>query len=213
VAIVWRTFAQDQLEELAVHASVPVINALTDSFHPCQVLADLQTIRQAKSTLAGLTLAYVGDGANNMAHSYALGGATAGLHVRIGAPPGFQPDSEIWARAQAAAAASGGSVAVTESAVDAVTGADVVATDTWVSMGQENDGLDRQKIFAQYALTARLLGHAAVDAIVLHCLPAYRGKEIAAEVIDGPQSMVWDQAENRRHVQKAVLAFLEGLRS
>ncbi len=213
VAIVWRTFAQDQLEEMAAHASVPVINALTDSFHPCQLLADLQTIREAKSTLPGLTVAYVGDGANNMAHSYALGGARAGLHVRIGAPVGFQPEPDILMRAKAAATASGGSVEVTSSAVEAVSGADVVATDTWVSMGQENDGRDRQSIFASFALTSALLRRAEPDAIVLHCLPAYRDKEIAAEVIDGPQSVVWDQAENRRHVQKAVLAFLHGVRS
>jgi ornithine carbamoyltransferase len=213
VAIVWRTFAQDRLEEMAAYAGVPVINALTDSFHPCQVLADLQTIRQAKSALAGLTLGYVGDGANNMAHSYALGGARAGLHVRIGAPAGFQPNPDIWARAEAAAAAVGGSVALTDSAVEAVSGADVVATDTWVSMGQENEGQDRQSIFEPYSLTAKLLQRAAPDAIVLHCLPAYRGKEIAAEVLDGPQSAVWEQAENRRHVQKAVLAFLHGVQS
>jgi ornithine carbamoyltransferase len=212
-AIVWRTFGQSQLEEMASNSDVPVINALTDSFHPCQLLADLQTIREAKSTLAGLTLAYIGDGANNMAHSYALGGAIAGLHVRIGAPDGFHPDPEIWSRAMSAAKVSGGSVALTPSAVDAVTGADVVATDTWVSMGQESDERDRQTIFSPYALTSKLLRHAAADAIVLHCLPAYRDREIAADVIDGPQSVVWNQAENRRHVQKAVLAFLEGLRS
>ena len=208
-AIVWRTFGQDQLEEMAAHAEVPVINALTDTFHPCQLLADLLTIRQHKAALAGLTLAYVGDGANNMAHSYALGGARAGLHIRIGAPAGFQPDPAVWTRAEKAAAGSGGSVTLTSSAVEAVSGSDVVATDTWVSMGQEGDGQDRQTIFAPYALTERLLSHAAADAVVLHCLPAYRGKEIAAEVIDGPQSVVWDEAENRRHVQKAVLAFLD----
>jgi len=208
-AIVWRTFGQDQLEEMAANAGVPVINALTDTFHPCQLLADLLTIRQHKAALAGLTLAYVGDGANNMAHSYALGGARAGLHIRIGAPAGFQPDPAVWTRAEKAAAGSGGSVTLTSSAVEAVSGSDVVATDTWVSMGQEGDGQDRQTIFAPYALTERLLSHAAADAVVLHCLPAYRGKEIAAEVIDGPQSVVWDEAENRRHVQKAVLAFLD----
>lgn len=213
VAIVWRTFAQDRLGEMAAHAGVPVINALTDSFHPCQVLADLQTIRQAKSALAGVNLAYVGDGANNMAHSYALGGARAGLHIRIGAPVGFHPDPDIWARAKTAAAGSGGSVTLTDSAVEAVSGADVIATDTWVSMGQEDDGLERNAIFVPYAVTPKLLRHAEPDAIVLHCLPAYRGKEIAAEVIDGPQSVVWEQAENRRHVQKAVLAFLDGVRS
>ncbi len=208
-AIVWRTFGQDRLEEMAANAGVPVINALTDSYHPCQLLADLQTIRQHKAALAGLTLGYVGDGANNMAHSYVLGGARAGLHVRIGAPAGFHPDPAVLARAEKAAAASGGSVSVTNSAVEAVSGSDVVATDTWVSMGRESDGHDRQAIFAPYALTAELLSHAAPDAIVLHCLPAYRGKEIAAEVIDGTQSVVWDEAENRRHVQKAVLAFLD----
>ena len=208
-AIVWRTFGQDQLEEMAANAGVPVINALTDTFHPCQFLADLLTIRQHKAALAGLTLAYVGDGANNMAHSYALGGARAGLHIRIGAPAGFQPDPVVWTRAEKAAAGSGGSVTLTSSAVEAVSGSDVVATDTWVSMGQESDGQDRETIFAPYALTERLLSHAAADAVVLHCLPAYRGKEIAAEVIDGPQSVVWDEAENRRHVQKAVLAFLD----
>jgi ornithine carbamoyltransferase len=208
-AIVWRTFGQDRLEEMAANAGVPVINALTDSYHPCQLLADLQTIRQHKVALAGLTLAYVGDGANNMAQSYVLGGARAGLHVRIGAPTGFHPDPAVLARAEKAAAASGGSVSLTNSAVEAVSGSDVVATDTWVSMGQESDGQDRQQIFAAYALTGELLRHAAPDAIVLHCLPAYRGKEIAAEVIDGTQSVVWDEAENRRHVQKAVLAFLD----
>ena len=208
-AIVWRTFGQDQLEEMAANAGVPVINALTDTFHPCQLLADLLTIRQHKAALAGLTLAYVGDGANNMAHSYALGGARAGLHIRIGAPAGFQPDPAVWTRAEKAAAGSGGSVTLTSSAVEAVSGSDVVATDTWVSMGQESDEQDRETIFAPYALTEKLLSHAAADAVVLHCLPAYRGKEIAAEVIDGPQSVVWDEAENRRHVQKAVLAFLD----
>jgi ornithine carbamoyltransferase len=208
-AIVWRTFGQDRLEEMAANAGVPVINALTDSYHPCQLLADLQTIRQHKGALAGLTLAYVGDGANNMAQSYVLGGARAGLHIRIGAPAGFHPDPAVLARAEKAAAASGGSVSLTNSAVEAVSGSDVVATDTWVSMGQESDGQDRQQIFAAYALTGELLSHAAPDAIVLHCLPAYRGKEIAAEVIDGSQSVVWDEAENRRHVQKAVLAFLD----
>jgi len=213
VAIVWRTFAQDRLAEMAAHAGVPVINALTDSFHPCQVLADLQTIRQVKSALAGLNLAYVGDGANNMAHSYALGGARAGMHVRIGAPVGFQPDPDVWARAKTAAAGSGGSVMLTDSAVEAVSGADVVATDTWVSMGQENDGPERHAIFLPYAVTPKLLRRADPDAIVMHCLPAHRGKEIAAEVIEGPQSVVWDQVENRRHVQKAVLAFLDGVRS
>ena len=207
-AIVWRTFAQARIEEMAAYAGVPVVNALTDQLHPCQVLADLQTVREHRGTLAGLTLAYVGDGANNMAHSYLLGGGLAGLHVRIGAPRDFRPDPAILARAEALAAGPGGSVQVTESAVEAVAGADVVATDTWVSMGTENDGIDRPGIFRPYAVTADLLAAADPGAIVLHCLPAYRGREIEAAVLDGPQSVVWDQAENRRHVQKAILAFL-----
>ncbi len=208
-AIIWRTFAQADLETMAAYAGVPVVNALTDDFHPCQILADLQTIRQHRGRLAGLTLAYVGDGANNMANSYLVGGVLAGLHVRIGAPVGFQPDPAVVARAERLATRTGGSVAITDSAIDAVTGADAVATDTWISMGQENDGLDRIGTFQPYSLDAALLAHADPAAVVLHCLPAYRGKEISSEVLDGPQSVVWDEAENRRHVQKAVLVFLD----
>jgi ornithine carbamoyltransferase len=208
-AIVWRTTGQERLQEMADAADVPVINGLTDQYHPCQVLADLQTIRQRKHQLAGLTLAYVGDGANNMAHSYLLGGSVAGMHVRIGAPRGFQPDPEVLVRAQKLANSSGGSVQVHEDAKEVVADADVVATDTWISMGQESFRRDREAIFVPYALTTALLGIADKEAIVLHCLPAYRGKEIDAAVIDGPQSAVWDEAENRRHVQKALLAFLD----
>ena len=206
-AIVWRTFAQSALEEMAQFAGVPCVNALTDSFHPCQILADLLTVRERFGRLAGLRFAYVGDGANNMAHSYLLGGATAGLHVRIGAPGGFHPDPAMVTRALRIAERTGGSVTVTDSAAEAVTGCAVVATDTWVSMGQQSSG--RESVFVPYAVIPELLAQAADDAIVLHCLPAYRGSEIAAEVIDGPQSAVWDEAENRRHVQKAVLAFLD----
>jgi ornithine carbamoyltransferase len=206
-AIVWRTFGQERIEEMAAYAGVPVVNALTDRYHPCQALADLMTIREHRGGLAGLTLAYVGDGANNVAHSYLVAGALAGLQVRIGAPAGFQPDRGIVARAETHAAASGGSVLVTASAAEAVTGADVVATDTWVSMGSEADGRDRSTPFAPYAVTDDLLAHAPT-AIVLHCLPAHRGAEISAEVLDGPRAVVWDEAENRRHVQKALLAFL-----
>jgi ornithine carbamoyltransferase len=194
---------------MADFADVPVVNGLTDSYHPCQVLADLQTIRERKGTLAGLRLGYVGDAANNMAHSYALGGAVAGMHVVIGGPVGFQPDPAIVARAAAIAETSGGSVTVVDTAEEAVHEAEVVATDTWSAMGQENDGIDRLAIFTPFAVTSALLGLARPDAIVLHCLPAYRGKEIDAAVIDGPQSAVWDEAENRRHVQKAILAFLD----
>ena len=208
-AIVWRTSGQERLQEMADHAGVPVINGLTDQYHPCQVLADLQTIRDHKQQLAGLTLAYVGDGANNMAHSYLLGGSLAGMHVRIGAPHGFHPDPEIVSRAQHLASGSGGSLEVHEEAKDAVADADVVATDTWISMGQEGSRRDREAIFVPFAVTTALLDLADREAIVLHCLPAYRGKEIEAAVIDGPQSVVWDEAENRRHVQKALLAFLD----
>ena len=207
-AIVWRTYAQSDLETMAAYAGVPVVNALTDAFHPCQILADLQTLRQHGRTLPGLTLAYLGDGANNMAASYAIGGAVAGLHVRIGAPQGFHPAPAVLDRARALAATTGGSVTVTDSAAEAVAGADAVATDTWVSMGQEDDGLDRAALFAPYAVTEELLAGADRDALFLHCLPAYRGREVAEAVLEGPRSVVWDEAENRRHAQKAVLAFL-----
>jgi ornithine carbamoyltransferase len=208
-AIVWRTSGQERLQEMADYADVPVINGLTDQYHPCQVLADLQTTRERKQQVAGLTLAYVGDGANNMAHSYLVGGALAGMNIRIGAPPGFQPDPAVVDRAQKLASSSGGSVQVHQEAKEAVADADVVATDTWTSMGQEGSRIDRESIFVPYAVTQALLALADRDAIVLHCLPAYRGKEIEGAVIDGPQSVVWDEAENRRHVQKALLAFLD----
>jgi ornithine carbamoyltransferase len=207
-AIVWRTFGQDRIAGMASASQVPVINALTDRFHPCQVLADLQTVRQHKKRLAGLTLAYLGDGANNMAHSYLLGGSLAGMHIRIGAPFAYQPDPQIVADAAHIAAATGGSIAYHDTAEAAVEGADVVATDTWVSMGQEGEAGDRSGPFVAYAVTNRTMAYAAPDAVVLHCLPAYRGKEIDAEVIDGPQSIVWDEAENRRHAQKALITWL-----
>jgi ornithine carbamoyltransferase len=207
-AIVWRTFGHDRIEQLAAASRVPVINALTDQFHPCQILADLQTIREHKSRLAGLVLTYVGDAANNMAHSYLLGGAAAGMHVRVGGPAGYQPDPAVLADARRIAATTGGSVLVTADASEAFDGADVIATDTWVSMGQEHETADREAIFVPFAVDAKALDRAAADAVVLHCLPAYRGKEIAAEVIDGPQSVVWDEAENRLHAQKALLSWL-----
>jgi ornithine carbamoyltransferase len=207
-AIVWRTFSQDRLAAAAEVSTVPVINALTDVYHPCQLLADLQTVRERTSALAGLTMTYAGDGANNMAHSYLLAGAAAGMHVRIAAPAAFAPDDAILARAASIAAATGGSVAHVDDPFDAFAGADVLATDTWLSMGQEAEGTDREASFRPYALTGEVLTKAAPEAIVLHCLPAYRGKEIAADVIDGPQSVVWDEAENRLHAQKALLAWL-----
>jgi ornithine carbamoyltransferase len=205
-AIVWRTYAQARVEAMAAASRVPVINALTDEFHPCQVLADLQTVRERHGRLAGLALTYLGDGANNMAHSYLLGGATAGMHVRIGTPDGYLPDPAVVAAAVERAAETGGSVLVTADPKEAVDGAAAVATDTWVSMGQDQTG--RETVFAPYAVTAEAMAQAAPDAIFLHCLPAYRGKEVAAEVIDGPASAVWDEAENRLHAQKALLTWL-----
>jgi ornithine carbamoyltransferase len=207
-AIVWRTFGQDRIETMASVSRVPVVNALTDEFHPCQILADLQTVREHKKTLAGLTLTYLGDGANNMAHSYLLGGAAAGMNVRIGSPDGFAPDPAILARAGEIAATTGGSVAHVADPHAAADGADVLATDTWVSMGQEGESGERSAPFVPFAVDEAALARAAGDAVVLHCLPAYRGKEIAAAVIDGPQSIVWDEAENRLHAQKALLTWL-----
>jgi ornithine carbamoyltransferase len=207
-AVVWRTTEQDRIEAMAGASSVPVINALTDQFHPCQVLADLQTIRERLGRLAGVTLTYLGDGANNVAHSLLLGGATAGMHVRVAAPDGFAPDPAVLAAALGRAAHGGGEVSLTTDPVAAATGADVVVTDTWVSMGQEADELDRRAPFQPYQVNAELLRHAAPGAIVLHCLPAHRGDEITDEVLDGPASAVWDEAENRLHAQKALLVWL-----
>jgi len=207
-AIVWRTYAQADLDEMAAYAGVPIVNALSDEFHPCQILADLQTVIEHKGSLAGLTVAYLGDGANNMAHSYLVGGATAGMHVRIGAPASHHPEAEIVADAAKIARETGGSVLVTADADEALKSADVVVTDTWVSMGQETEKAERLKLFGAYSVTADAMEKAAEDAIVLHCLPAYRGLEIAAEVLDGPQSVVWEEAENRLHAQKALLVWL-----
>ena len=206
-AITWRTSGQHRIEELASSSTVPVINALTDEFHPCQVLADLQTVTERLGSPAGRTLTYVGDGANNMAHSYLLGGATAGMHVRVAAPPGYQPGPAIVAKAQEIAARTGGSAAVLDDPALAAKGADVLATDVWVSMGQA-DAEARTAALSPYQVNDELLALAARGAIVLHCLPAHRGEEISAEVIDGPASVVWDQAENRLHAQKALLAWL-----
>jgi ornithine carbamoyltransferase len=207
-AIVWRTGDQSRIEEMAAAATVPVVNALTDQFHPCQVLADLQTVRERFGRLAGLTLTYLGDGANNMAHSLLLGGATAGLHVRVCAPEGFQPDGGVLRDAKNRASETGGGVELIADPHAAVDGADVVVTDTWVSMGQEDDGLDRTAPFRPLQVNTELLERAADGAIVLHCLPAHRGDEITDEVLDGPASAVWDEAENRLHAQKALLSWL-----
>lgn len=207
-AIVWRTFAQQRLNAMASGATVPVVNALSDEFHPCQVLADLQTLAERKGSLRGLRMTYFGDGANNMAHSLMLGGVTAGIHVTIAAPAGFEPDPRFVAAAERRGKQTDATVTLTNDAVAGAKGADVLVTDTWTSMGQENDGLDRVIPFRPFQLNAGLIGLADSEAIVLHCLPAHRGHEITDEVIDGPQSAVWDEAENRLHAQKALLVWL-----
>ena len=213
-AIAWRTFGQDRVEDMAAVSPVPVINALTDAFHPCQVLADLQTVRAAHGRLAGLTLAFLGDGSSNMAHSYLLGGATAGMHVRIGAPEQYQPDPAIAAAAARIAARTGGSVEIHADPKAACYGADVLATDVWASMGQEDQEAARLAALTRYGsndsyrLDEEKLALAAAGCVVLHCLPAHRGTEISAGVLDGPASVVWDEAENRLHAQKALLAWL-----
>jgi ornithine carbamoyltransferase len=206
-AIVWRTAGQQRIEEMAAASGVPVINALTDEFHPCQVLADLQTAGERLGSLPGRTLAYLGDGANNMAHSYLLGGATAGMHVRVAGPATCQPDPGVLTAARKTAAQTGGSVCVLDDPGVACKGADVLATDVWVSMGL-HDTPARKKALAPFQVNSSLLGLAAPDCVMLHCLPAHRGEEVTAEVLDGPASAVWDQAENRLHAQKALLVWL-----
>ena len=206
--IVWRTFAQERLTAMASGATVPIVNALSDEFHPCQVLADLQTIAERKGKLAGLNMSYLGDGANNMAHSLMVGGVTAGINVTIAAPKGFEPDPQFVEAPRKRAADTGATVTATADPQAAPDGADVLVTDTWTSMGQENDGLDRVRPFRPFQINTALLGRAAADAVVLHCLPAHRGDEITDEVIDGPQSAVFDEAENRLHAQKAMLVWL-----
>lgn len=207
-AIVWRTYAQSGLEEMAEYSGVPVVNSLSDEFHPCQLLADLLTIREHFGSLAGRSLTYVGDASNNMAHSYLLACATAGMNVRVAGPAEYQPNPEVVARAQEIAAQTGGSVSVGTDAKAAVSGTDVVVTDTWISMGQESEKAERLAAFGDYSVTAELFALASKDAVFMHCLPAYRGYEVAEEVIDGPRSLVWDEAENRLHAQKALLVWL-----
>ena len=212
-AIVWRTFEQSRIEEMASVATVPVVNALTDEFHPCQVLADFLTLAQFKGgvdALEGMSIAYLGDAANNMANSYLLAGAVAGMHVAVAGPNGYLPDEAIVQDAEAIAATTGGSILVTTNPLEAVDGADCVFTDTWVSMGEESQYAVRSKPFWPYQVNEKLMGYAKPDALFQHCLPAYRGKEVTAEVIDGPQSVVWDEAENRLHAQKALLTWLIG---
>ncbi|QNG18664.1 ornithine carbamoyltransferase [Rhodococcus triatomae] len=212
-AIVWRTFGQARLEQMAAGTTVPIVNALSDEFHPCQVLADLQTLRERKGDLKGLRLTYLGDGANNMAHSLLLGGVTAGIDVTIASPEGFAPKEWILDLARSRAAETGASIAVTSDPKAGAEGADALVTDTWTSMGQENDGLDRVGPFRPFQINESLLTHADDEAIVLHCLPAHRGEEVTDQVLDGPQSVVWDEAENRLHAQKALLVWLLAQRS
>lgn len=207
-AIVWRTYAQSGLEEMAHYSTVPVINSLSDDFHPCQLLADLLTIREHKGALAGLNVAFIGDGSSNMAHSYLLACATAGMHVRVAAPKDYQPRLDISLDAEKIADNTGGSVLVTTDPVAAATGADVIVTDTWVSMGQEAAKEQRVKDFTGFQVDASLMMKAADGSIFMHCLPAYRGYEVSEEVLDGTQSVIWDEAENRLHAQKALMAFL-----
>jgi len=207
-AIVWRTFAQSNVDEMAAGTTVPVINSLTDDFHPCQLLADLQTITEHKGDPAGMTVAFVGDGSSNMANSYLIAGAMAGMHVRIATPNSAQPLADAVSSAQRIAGETGGSVLVTDDVDAAVTGADVVVTDTWVSMGQEANKAARIATFTPFRVTPELFALADSAAIFLHCLPAYREYEVDAAVIDGPRSVVWEEAENRLHAQKALLEFL-----
>jgi ornithine carbamoyltransferase len=207
-AIVWRTYAQSGLEEMARGTRVPVVNALSDDFHPCQLLADLLTIREHKGELAGLTLSFFGDGRSNMAHSYLLAGVTAGMHVRVASPAEYAPRADVVSDAQAIAARTGGSVVLEADPVRAAEGADVVVTDTWVSMGKEEEKQARLRDLGAYKVTRELMALADPGAIFIHCLPADRGYEVEAEVIDGPQSVVWDEAENRLHAQKALLVWL-----
>jgi len=206
--VVWRTYGQDRIEAMAEYAGVPVVNALTDDFHPCQLLADLLTVQERKGTLTGLTVAFVGDGACNMGNSWMLAGVTAGMEVRVSAPDGFMPDPQMVDEAVRLADETEGSVVLEPDARAAVADADVVVTDTWISMGKEDEAAERTEVFRDWSVTTELFALAKHDAIFLHCLPAYRGKEVDPEVIDGPRSVVWDEAENRRHAQKAIIAFL-----
>jgi ornithine carbamoyltransferase len=206
-ALVVRTFEQDRLERLAQWGSIPVINALSDLMHPCQALADLQTVHEHFGTLEGLSLAYVGDG-NNIAHSLMTGCALVGMNVTVATPPGYEPISQIVKRAEGIAATTGARVTVTTDAAAAAEGADVLYTDVWASMGQEREAEERKLIFAPYQVNAALVARAKPSAVVMHCLPAHRGEEITDDVIESAQSVVWDQAENRLHAQKALMEWL-----
>jgi ornithine carbamoyltransferase len=209
-AIVLRTFEQERLELLSTTSTVPVVNALSDFEHPCQALADLLTIREQRELLSGRVLAYFGDG-NNVAHSLLLAGTKAGMTVRVATPPGFEPIPQVVHRAEEIAAETGGEVELTHDPESAAIGADVLYTDVWTSMGQDLETDERALVFPSYQLSQKLVDLADPEVIVLHCLPAHRGQEITDEVIDGPRSVVWDQAENRLHTQKALLLRLFGV--
>jgi ornithine carbamoyltransferase len=208
-AIVARVFEQKALEELAGHASIPVINALSDRFHPCQALADFFTLEERFGSVRGLKMAYVGDG-NNVCHSLMIAGARVGAQVRVGTPAGYEPDPEIVAEARRAARETKGKIELFHSADEAVAGAQAVYTDVWASMGQEEEAAARAMIFAPFQVNEPLMQLAAPDAVFLHCLPAHRGSEVTDAVMDSPRSIVYEQAENRLHVQKAVLLVLLG---
>jgi ornithine carbamoyltransferase len=204
-----RTFEQGTVEELARHSEVPVINALSDAEHPCQALADLLTVREKKGQLSGLVMAFIGDG-NNIASSLALSAGMAGMHYRIASPEGYELPSAIVERANALLAGSGGSIEQVNVPQEAVDGADIVYTDVWASMGQEKDAAVRREDFAGYTVDAEMMSLARPDAVFMHDLPAHRGQEVTNDVIEGPQSVVFDQAENRLHAQKALLALILG---
>jgi ornithine carbamoyltransferase len=205
--IVGRVFSQEGLEILAAHATVPVINALSDVYHPCQTLCDFFTLEEKFGSVRGLKFAYVGDG-NNVCHSLMIAGAQVGAHVRIATPEGYEPDAEILASARRDAAATQGTIELFRAPEEAVAGAQAVYTDVWASMGQESETEARAKIFAPYQVNAELMSHAAPDAVFLHCLPAHRGFEVTDEVMESPRSIIFDEAENRLHVQKAILLTL-----
>lgn len=205
--IMIRTFSDEMVKELAEHASIPIINGLTDLQHPCQVMADFQTIMEHKGTLEGLKLAYVGDG-NNMTHSLMIGAAKVGMHIAVASPNGYKPDAGVTEMTKSFAEETGVSVLITEDPAEAVAGADIVYTDVWASMGQEAEQQERLQKFAGFEVNEALMAKAHPDALFMHCLPAHRGEEVSADVIDGPRSVVFDQSENRLHAQKAILVAL-----
>lgn len=205
--IMIRTYSHENVEELAQYATIPVINGLTDRLHPCQIMADLMTVKEQKGRLAGLKLAYVGDG-NNICHSLLFGCAKMGMHISVASPKSYWPQEQIVNQARQDALPAGSEINITTDPVEAVSGADVVVTDVWASMGQEVEKAERVEVFAPYQVNQKLVAHAKPDYIFLHCLPAHRGEEVEGEVIDGPNSVVWDEAENRLHAQKAILALL-----